>query len=359
MPSWHPGLLLPLLAAALGGLQLLTSNTANAWETRRATFEWITCGVGAFVAFQIAAGRELRHRTVRAFSIATAAIAAVSVMQNYTSHGRVFWLFESGFTENVFGPFVYHTKLANLAELGIAAALWAALERRGGRLLHLCAAAVLTAAVIASGSRGGTAVIGLEIVVLVGLSGGRERERRRRLRTLVLIGALILPAAGILGWDLLAARLSLEDAGRDTRWAINRASLAAARHFLPFGSGLGTYSSVYPQFARFDAYTRVNQAHNDWLQWLVEGGPALVAVALAMVIGAVRAGFRERWAWGFVFVWLHGLIDYPMQQTPALATLQVAFWGAAMAVGRAGLEPGGGGEVGLDRSDGDRAIRPG
>jgi hypothetical protein len=51
---------------------------------------------------------------------------------------------------------------------------------------------------------------------------------------------------------------------------------------------------------------------------------------LLMAIMAIRSARREWWTLGVAFVWFHGLWDYPMQQTPAFASLQIAFWGAAL-----------------------------
>jgi O-antigen ligase len=47
------------------------------------------------------------------------------------------------------------------------------------------------------------------------------------------------------------------------------------------GFGLGIWPTVYPANALYDDGTFVNEAHNDWLQWAVEGGVPLVAAMLA------------------------------------------------------------------------------
>lgn len=38
------------------------------------------------------------------------------------------------------------------------------------------------------------------------------------------------------------------------------------------GFGLGNWPRAYPRYAVFDDGNYVNQAHNDWAQWAVEGG---------------------------------------------------------------------------------------
>jgi len=326
--SYSPLLCLPFLIAVLGVLQLAFAHTASMWETRRAVLEWMTYAVAAFLTFQIFRDSPLRHRSVRIFALFAAGFAIVSVIQNYTSPGRVFWVFDSGFLSEVFGPFTSHSKFANFVELGVPCALWSAFHvRRRTRLVYVGAVAALVAAVVASASRAGVAIVLLELVIL--LVGTRER---RRVRLALTIGVLFLVSSAILGWEGLLERLLNSEVARDTRWPIDVSSGAMARTFWLTGSGLGTWSTVYPQFATFDAYSEINQAHCDWLQWLIEGGAPLAAILLTMMGAAVRAATKEWWAWGFVFVWIHGLVDYPMQQTPAFAALQIAFWGAAVTV---------------------------
>jgi len=324
--AFHPALLLPLVPVAIGLGQLAFSRTANSWETRRAVMEWATYGLAAFLAYQVCLSRDLRSRSLRWFSLFAAGIAVLGVLQNYTSPGRVFWLFDSGYTEGVFGPFTYHTKFANLAELGVAAALWSATRDRDRRFLFVGAAAVLAASVAAAASRGGAVVIAVEMLVLLALSA-RSFSPRLALTTVLAAGI----GAAAMGWSLLGQRLATEEPLRDIRWAIALSSFDMVKAFWATGCGLGNWPTVYPEFARFDAYMRINQAHSDWLQWLIEGGLPMLAAMLAMTAAALRAARREWWALGFVFVWLHGVADYTMQQTPAFAALQVAFWGAAVA----------------------------
>jgi hypothetical protein len=105
-----------------------------------------------------------------------------------------------------------------------------------------------------------------------------------------------------------------------------------ASAFLPMGAGLGSWRTVQPAFATFDLHAAINQAHCDWVQWLAEGGITWVAIMLAMLGASLRSARREWWALGVVFVWLHGAIDYPMQQTPAFSSLVIAVWGAGLAL---------------------------
>ena len=326
-----PWLALPFAVALWGMGQLVRGRSENLWQTRQSVFAWVTHGCVAVLAYQVCRDRRWRAISLRVFAITAGALALLSTVQNYAAPGRVLWLFDSGYADGVFGPFVYHTKLANFAELGIPVALWLALNERRARGVYVAAAIVLAAAVVASASRGGTVVVGLEFLT-VGFIAARGHLKGRAIQTGLAFTGALLAGLMVCGWDLAFDRFQQNDPLRDLRLPIARTSVDMAQQYWLTGSGLGTWNSVYPGFARFDIHAFVNQAHCDWLQWLVEGGILFPAIMLGMAALAIRAARREWWTLGVVFVWLHGAWDYPMQQTLALASLQVAFWGAAMAV---------------------------
>jgi hypothetical protein len=72
----------------------------------------------------------------------------------------------------------------------------------------------------------------------------------------------------------------------------------------------------------------VNQAHNDWVQWADEGGLPFLILMLAIAAWSVRPAVESVWGVGILCVWIHGLLDYPMQQRPALAAFFFALLGA-------------------------------
>lgn len=93
------------------------------------------------------------------------------------------------------------------------------------------------------------------------------------------------------------------------------------------GFGLGTWSTAYPGYAHYDDGTFVNQAHNDWVQWAAEGGVPFVLIMLAIVGLSVRPALRSLWGVGMLAVFVHCLVDYPVQQRPALAAFFFALLG--------------------------------
>lgn len=112
--------------------------------------------------------------------------------------------------------------------------------------------------------------------------------------------------------------------------------LKAVHTFLPFGSGFGTFESVYRRFEPDSLLSTIylNQAHNEPLQLALEGGiPALVLMLLFLAWWA-RAAFRSvrprgsasRRALGIamtattLILMLSSLVDYPLR-TPLLSGL--------------------------------------
>ena len=90
------------------------------------------------------------------------------------------------------------------------------------------------------------------------------------------------------------------------------------------GFGLGTWSTAYPAYALRDNGLLANQAHNDWAQWAVEGGLPLLALMLWVAARSARLALRALWGIGVVAVFVHSLVDYPLQR-PALAGLFFVF----------------------------------
>ncbi len=106
---------------------------------------------------------------------------------------------------------------------------------------------------------------------------------------------IFIYAAGI---DRLIGKLEQNDQ-LAVRRDINRSSLAMIRERPFTGWGLNTYVPVYRMFALYDDGTYVNRAHNDWLQFLAEGGILFAAPydgALRLELPArdpIRVGHRR------------------------------------------------------------------
>lgn len=82
-----------------------------------------------------------------------------------------------------------------------------------------------------------------------------------------------------------------QDPLQDSRWEIFNTTITAIGEFFPIGSGIGTFSQVFPRFQEsVFAGNFVNRAHNDYLEWIMEGG--IIAAILILVFLAL---YISRW----------------------------------------------------------------
>jgi O-antigen ligase len=141
-------------------------------------------------------------------------------------------------------------------------------------------------------------------------------------------GTVVAFALGIgiaIGLVPVLDRFSAEGAIADARWGIFSATLSGIGTFLPFGSGPGNYPDVFPAFQPAElGRWFINHAHNDYLEWLFEGGllaGALVVFVLALYLRQwARVWPGETWSRlrfvqvgagiGMLLLALHGLVDY-------------------------------------------------
>ena len=113
-------------------------------------------------------------------------------------------------------------------------------------------------------------------------------------------------------------------AGRLTVWHDAR-SLVAARPLL--GWGFGTFESAFPTVQSADIDMRYDHAHNDWLEWIIEGGLLSLVAALALFGFALRWGDTATRA-ALVAVALHAVWDFSLR-IPAAAVATAAIMGLA------------------------------
>jgi O-antigen ligase len=173
------------------------------------------------------------------------------------------------------------------------------------RVLLACAliacAAVIFLGALHSMSRMGVAAIAVSLLVLA-ICGGMRKNAGRYGYTVtatvaaVFILVIFLSTPGAL-LERLATQGGAEPLTTDVRVRIWEETLHMSADYRVFGSGLGTYASVFQKYRASSPQYLVDFAHNDYLQLLAELGVigfgiACVAaiIILGRVIGAVRAG---------------------------------------------------------------------
>jgi hypothetical protein len=318
--AWWPLAVIPVWAAAQWGL----GGTVYPWVTAEKCVEWTVHACAAWMVAQAAGSSRFRAGVRAAVAWFAGVLAVVALLQFFTSEGKVFWLFESGYTDRVLGPFVYHNKYAQFVELCIPILLYQALVRRQQAVACLAAAGLLFGGVVAGGSRSGVVLVAAEVPLVLALAGWRGLLGSRRWGVVAAQAVGVLAVGGVLaGWGGVYGRLTGIDPLSDVRFPLMQSSWRMIEAAPWTGTGLGTWPTVYPAYASFDNGLVANQAHCDWLQWAAEGGVPFATMMVAWAALLCWRLPRSVWGVGFLVVLAHALFDYPFQQLPAFATLLV------------------------------------
>jgi len=307
------------LAVACGLFQWLSRRTEDSFATCMATVQWATY-LAVFLAGYLLLGTPHLRRRFRAVMLWFAFLVALwATVQSFTSSGRVFWMFPSGYSDLVMGPFVSQNHFAAFIEVVLPFALLGALGEARSSLLPAVMAAVMYASVIASASRAGAVLATLEIVVVAALvwihAGANVRLAGG---ALLRIAALLAVFTAVVGWQCVWSRLTAPD----PMWVRHALALSSVRMIVDhpgFGVGLGAWPAVYPRYALVDLGAYVNQAHNDWLQWTAEGGLPFGLLLASLFLWSLRPAVKSIWGLGVIAVFLHALVDYPFSR-PALGS---------------------------------------
>ncbi|MBW4330274.1 O-antigen ligase family protein [Stakelama sp. CBK3Z-3] len=207
-------------------------------------------------------------------------------------------------------------------------------------------AILFLAAVVTTGSRTGSLLAAVATVFsyVVVLRSNVVKEMRLRLpspldwiiRWAWVITPLLVIAMIIAGRALSFDRLTSLSVTGDQRYRSLPVMIDMVQQLLPFGSGYGTFDTVFRIFEPDSLlhYGYFNHAHNDFLELLIVGG---LPAALILVLGIawwMRATLRvllvrnHNWdrtlgraaALSLLLIALGSLVDYPVR-TPLIACL--------------------------------------
>jgi len=92
--------------------------------------------------------------------------------------------------------------------------------------------------------------------------------------------AVVTAIAIEIGLAPLVQRFAVDHL-ENLRFVIFSNTIKGIGTFFPIGSGPGTYPFIYPRFQSIEETAFINHAHNDYLEWIMEGG--LVAGLLILV----------------------------------------------------------------------------
>jgi O-antigen ligase len=323
--------LVPLTGTVLIGLlQLLTGHTVNRWETWNAVLKWMTYLASFVIALQICSSSKHAAAFRRALLYFAFGLSVLSVLQFFTSPGKVFWLFEVEYKNEILGPFLNRDHYAAFIELVFPIALFETLVSHRKGVLYAAIAGTMFASVIAGASRAGSVLLVVEMAAVLLLTVGRGFTSLRQLRSaFIWLLALTLIFGSVVGWTKLWQRFQDPDPYRSRREMLV-SSIAMTRSHPWTGFGLGNFANVYPAYAEFDNGLFVPHAHNDWVEWAAEGGIPFVGLLIALAIWSIPGAAGSIWGLGIIVMLIHSLVDFPMQK-PAIAAWMFVLIGAVSA----------------------------
>jgi O-antigen ligase len=338
---WNP-LFLPMgVFGLLIVSQLVFRITAYPHDTLSMALLYFCYALLCFLAGQtLLRGSQARTLAI-IFSLYGAALAAFALLYGISSNGRLYWLRVPRNGGWIYGPYVNHNHYAGLMEMLVPIPLVLALTSLASpktRAAAAAAAAVMVGTIFLSGSRGGMLAIIAELVILAVLL----TKQKRGLRTAVAIGVFLTIVVALLVWvgggelsrRIATVGLSHAEISSDTRLDINRDGLRMFLKKPVLGWGLGAFPVVYPQFRTFYTNFFVNQAHDDYLQLLVEMGLLGFATMFWFVLTLYTRAFKKMGNWtgeisgattlacvlGLSGILVHSAFDFNLQ-IPANAAL--------------------------------------
>lgn len=261
---------------------------------------WSSLPVSAAFVAALMLGRRQTDRLLAVVVGAAALQTLIAVLQ--IGGGKTsFFYFGSSYTGSVIGTFNNRNHLADF--LGMCVPLWfyfalrSSHKHRSGvaRLvprnawwpLWIIFGFAMLVVMLMTQSRGGLLATSIALVGCGWLMLRTQRQQvsaRMRWGTVAALGLTIAAALVSVGLEDISSRVQTErlivDANVRQDYSLD--TLQAARHFWPWGTGAGTFESVFPRFQSLQTLGYVEYAHNDYPQLLMELGifalPLIAAV---------------------------------------------------------------------------------
>jgi len=344
--KWNPLFLPMAVFAVLIVIQLAAGGTTYRHDTVAGALLYCAYAMLCFLSSQTLFRNFQARRLAFVFSIYGAALASFALLQGMASNGKLYWMRTPRMGGQIYGPYVNHNHYAGLMEMLVPIPLVLSVSHLASsrqRMLAAATAAVMASTIFLSGSRGGMLALVIELlifaVVLI--------RQQRGFRTAVSVAAFLLIVISLLTWvgggelSRRVSSISTETRSEITggmRLTIDRDALHMFSKKPVLGWGVRAFPVVYPQFRSFYTNFFVNEAHNDYLQLLVEMGLLGFGAMLWFLIVVYRRAVIKIKDWtsdvsgavtlacmlGCSGILVHSTVDFNLQ-IPANAALFYVF----------------------------------
>jgi O-antigen ligase len=328
---------------ALALVQWVIGTTAYRHATYTQLLLYAAYGMLAFVVSQTLRRSSQFELLANLFAVYGGLVAAFAVLQGLAPNGKLYWIWGLEQGGSIYGPYVNHNHYAGLMEMLAPFPLVLAATRfaEGNRKIVVAGiAALMAGSIFLSGSRGGMAAFVAQMVVLaVLLVRKRDGSWKQPLMLAGFLAVVIVFLVWMGGNELTRRLASIHSEAREeisggVRLTIDRDGLRMLLKKPILGWGLGTFPTVYPEFRSFYTTFFVNQAHNDYVQLLVETGLAGFSIAIWFLVLVFRQASSKLKNWtetatgamtvaallGCIGILVHSFFDFNLQ-IPANAAL--------------------------------------
>ncbi len=317
-----------ILLLSLPILQLASGRTVYFYATRYQLLQWLAFGIFFLVASEVSGNSSARRRMAIGITIFGALYATFAMVQGALAPPDL--LYGVVKTHGAgFGSYTNRNHYAGLMEMLLPFGLvisTAPTIRWDLRLLAGFGSLVMFASIFVSGSRGGMISILIAVMVFACHYYSSRRKTSRAVQAIFVVAILSSVFVAYFAYDRVASR-SVMEVTDSMRLQIPRDSLRLVAQHPLLGSGLGTFTTVYPQVRSFPTNLFVNAAHNDYVQLAVETGLLGVLCTAAFLFlvfrNALRQLRRTRQDWfsavslaamvGCIALLVHSLFDFNLQ----------------------------------------------
>lgn len=279
------------------------------FPVRTSLIRWVVFGLFFFGLIRTLNSRKRIETAVIVILLLGAFESLYGIIQTFSGYHHIWWL-EDAKTKAVSGTYLNRNHFAGVMELGIILAIVyagaLASGDRGGRapagrgrkfrdrflkylsgegqyprrVLIIFSGVVMGVGLLLSASRGG--IISTAGALLITGLFFLFRSSHRRKGYIVLILFFMTMGYGIyIGIDDTLQRFDFFDRDMEYRMVMAERAVALLKDYPLAGTGLGSFEFSYGRFQDpVHLHAFVNFAHNDWVQFLAEGG--LLGAALLL-----------------------------------------------------------------------------
>ena len=302
------------------------------------------------------AGSRLPVRLRRLFWVLTVngtVLAVEGLMQRSEGGNKLLWMIVPRYNreaESQFGPYAYRANAAQYFNLLWPAALgfwWACVSplrrrtsadsstRRNRAAVLLPCVLIMAICPLVSTSRGGAIVLAINLIMAGGIllmAQWRSHWTTKALMFLVLAGSV--GGGVLLGWKSLMPRMEMIQQGYEGREGLYITGRYMARDNALFGTGPGTFDTMYQLYRRSDTEEWQAYMHNDWLETLITfgrlGATPIFLTALLVLSHWFWSGGIYGNKYFVMLLWVslggclvHACFDFPFQIHSVLALFVV------------------------------------